>query len=332
MFLLNESGFTNLIDTIASYNHTKVVLISTFISTLFSIPLVYICVLFFGEEYGRVYLALSIILPILITPGMIALVLMLATKFLFIRKHLEEELQKKDKILFEQARFILMGEMMANISHQWKQPLNTISLAVVTAKTSDASKEQSERYFDIIEDNVNYLASTINDFMSFFDKRSSVEMRSLNNLVKEIQSIIETRIKNKQITLEIEFDAKCEDSMIASPVSHVILNLLNNAVDAFEGLQNEHKKIALRFVKTKEGMEIECCDNGNGIDKELQTKIFEPYFTTKRKKKGTGIGLYMSKEIVEKMFTGSIVLGEKNDYPTCFIISLPYSKNCALKK
>lgn len=329
--MLNEKSFTNLIDTIASYNHTKVVLITTLISTLLSIPLVYFFVFLFGEEYSVIYLSLSIILPLLITPGMIALVLMLAEKFLFIRKHLEEELQKKDKILFEQARFILMGEMMANISHQWKQPLNTMSLAVVAAKTSNGLQEQTQRYFDIIEDNVNYLASTINDFMSFFDKRSSVELRSLGELVKEIQSIIETRVKSKQIVLEIELDKKCEGSMIASPVSHVILNLLNNAVDAFEGV-NEQKRVLLRFRKIEEGMEIECCDNGNGIDKELQTKIFEPYFTTKRKKKGTGIGLYMSKEIVEKMFKGSITLVEKNEYSTCFIISIPYSKNCVLKK
>ena len=138
--MLNENSLTRFIDTIASYNHGKVILISTLIAIFLSIPLVYFFVFLFGTEYSVVYFSLSVILPLLITPGMITLVLRLATKFLFIRKHLEEELQKKDKILFEQARFILMGEMMANISHQWKQPLNTMSLAVVAARTSNSSK------------------------------------------------------------------------------------------------------------------------------------------------------------------------------------------------
>ena len=245
-------------------------------------------------------------------------------------------------MLFEQARFALMGEMMANISHQWKQPLNTIGLAVVAMRTSNQSEDERDNHFEIIENNINYLAATVDDFMSFFDKKTNIEIRELGSIIKEVKSIIATHILNKNIELEIIVDDSYGNVEVASSISQVILNLLNNAKDAFED-DSKRREIKLQFTTNEYGLEIECCDNGEGIEESIKDKIFDPYFTTKGKTQGTGIGLYMSKEIIQKIFNGKINLSSRqysrsNLYPadnsgkTCFYIAIPYSENCLLKE
>ncbi|MBU0631721.1 HAMP domain-containing histidine kinase [bacterium] len=328
----NKRDFFNyVVDKISSYNKFVVILISTLISTLLSIPLVYIFVLLFSDTYTLIYFYLSVILPLLLTPLMVYFILMLVKNLKFVKEHLESEIhknKKKDIMLFEQARFALMGEMMANISHQWKQPLNTISLAVVAARTSNYQEDELDRYFDIMEDSTNYLATTVDDFLSFFDKRTSLELRELDELIREIKSIITTHIDNKKITLDIKMDESIKGVMIVSSITQVILNLLNNARDAFENLQLENKKITLNLKSNEKGLYIECLDNANGIQEKIKHKIFDPYFTTKHKKKGTGIGLFMSKEIIQKVFDGDIFLKSSNKEGTDFHIFVPYSSNC----
>ena len=323
---------------------TIVVGVTAFV-TASSLPLVYIVSILYGVKYTLFLANLSIILPLLLTPPVITLLLKLSTNLKYVKESLEVELQKnkkRDVVLFEQARFALMGEMIANISHQWKQPLNTINLAVLAAKTSNSSQEEQDKYFDIMEDNVSHLASTIDDFMSFFDKKTHSEIKTLDAVVKEIKSIIFTHISNKNIELDIMIDNSYGDIEIASSISQVVLNLLNNSKDAFEE-GNRFKKIKLQFISNEYGLEIECCDNGKGISREIADKIFDPYFTTKAKAQGTGIGLYMSKEIVQKIFDGNIGQSSReysrssmepldNSGKTCFFIAIPYSRNCILKK
>ena len=334
-----------LVNKLSECSGTTIVLFATVGVLLTSIPIVYLCTYLVGLEYSRFLFTLSVVLPILLTPPVIIVLLKLSTNLKHVKQALNSELQKnkkRDVVLFEQARFALMGEMMANISHQWKQPLNTINLAVLAAKTSNNSKETLETYFDIMEDNVNHLASTIDDFMSFFDKKTHSEIKSLAAIVKEIRSIIFTHISNKKIELDIMIDNSYGDIEIASSISQVVLNLLNNAKDAF-GEGSHFNKITLQFISNEYGLEIECCDNGKGISSEIADKIFDPYFTTKEKSQGTGIGLYMSKEIIQKIFDGKISLSKRvysrssiepldNSKKTCFYIAVPYSKNCILKK
>ena len=105
----------------------------------------------------------------------------------------------------------------------------------------------------------------------------------------------------------------------------------------------QRKEIKLQFTTNEYGLEIECCDNGQGIDESIKDKIFDPYFSTKGKKQGSGIGLYMSKEIIQKIFDGKINLSSRkysrselypvdNSGKTCFYIAIPYSENCLLKE
>jgi len=238
--------------------------------------------------------------------------------------------KNNDNMLIQQSRFILMGEMMANISHQWKQPLNTINLAVLSARTSDYSKESLEKYFDIIESNVNHLASTIDDFTLFVDKKTCIEPRDIDAILKEVNSIIGIHLSKQGIKLNIDLQNSSKDIIIASSISQVILNLLNNAKDAFDDTQ-DNKEINLKFKTLENHLEISCCDNGQGISPEVKPNIFDPYFTTKEKGKGTGIGLYMSKQILSKVFDAKIQVDSQAG-KTCFCITIPYSNKCTPKE
>ncbi len=335
-----------MIKRLGDYTLLKIILILTPPVIGSSVLTTYIISLLFAEEYTRFLFTASILVPMVLTPFVVYILLILSKHLRYFKETLEEEIQnskKKDLILFEQARFVLMGEMMANISHQWKQPLNTMGLAVVSMRTSNQNEEERDNHFEIIENNINYLATTINDFMSFFDKKTYSEMRDLNLIVKEIKSIIHSHISSKNIEFNITIDNSYGNIKIASSMSQVILNFLSNAKDAFGDDNTIRKKIKLQFISNEYGLEVECCDNGEGIDESIKDRIFDPYFTTKEKKQGTGIGLYMSKEIIQKIFNGKIDLSSRqysrselyptdNSGKTCFYIAIPYSSKCILQK
>ena len=336
---------SKMIKILGTYTPLTIILVFTLPVIVSSVLAAYIFSLLFVEEYTRFLFIVSALIPMILVPAVVYIFLIISKHLKYFKETLEEEIQnskKKDLILFEQARFALMGEMMANISHQWKQPLNTIGLAVVAMRTSDQSEDERDKHFEIIEDNINYLATTVDDFMSFFDKKVHNEMRDLNSITKEIKSIIDTPISSKNIELEIIIDNSYGDIEIASSISQVVLNLLSNAKDAFDD-NTARKEIKLQFTSNEYGLEIECCDNGSGIDEKIKDKIFDPYFSTKAKKQGAGIGLYMSKEIIQKIFDGKIDISSReysrssmhpvdNSEKTCFYVAIPYSGNCVLKK
>ena len=322
-----------------------ITILITTVVVVSSIPLVYLLVSLFGAEYSKLIFILSVAAPLLMVPPTTLIMIKLSRHLLYFKEALEYEVQKNkrnDILMFEQARFSLMGEMMANISHQWKQPLNTIGLSVVLLRTSEQTSDEIDKHYEVIEDNINHLATTVDDFMSFFDKKTHLETKSLPSIVKEIKSIIGEHILNKDIDLEIIIDESYGAIEITSSISQVILNLLNNAKDSLEGT-SKRKEVKLQLTSNEYGLEIECCDNGKGVDEEIKDKIFDPYFTTKEKKQGTGIGLYMSKEIIQKVFDGKINLSSRkysrsemhpadNSGKTCFYIAIPYSNNCLLKE
>jgi len=327
----NNSTINKFITFVSQCKVMNVVAVTTTIVVFISVPAVYVLAYFFNQEYTNFLFSISIILPAIITPIIFLMVAGLSKHLKYYKEHLEEEINKnhkKDLMLFEQARFVLMGEMMANISHQWKQPLNTMGLAIVSTRLSSNSKESLEKNFDILEDNIRFLSTTIDDFLSFFDKKTPEEQRKIQDIIDEIQSIMKAQIETKGIKLSINIDDRLKNVEMTSVISQVLLNLLNNAKDAMDTNQ-EDKKISLKFEVLDGGFAITCCDNGSGIDIKISDKIFDPYFTTKEKKQGTGIGLYMSKQIITKIFDGTIRLdiSAKN---TCFKINIPCSKNCVL--
>jgi signal transduction histidine kinase len=322
-----------LYEKLSEYSPRRVVLASTVVASLLSIPTVYLLFALFGESYTLFVFCITLAMPVLIAPVIVFLILRIVKHLNYYKKYLELEIEKskqKDMVLFEQARFAVMGEMLANISHQWKQPLNTVGLAIVSLRTSQ-NEEGRERYYDIMEDNINYLATTIDDFSSFFDQRTHLEIRSIEDILKEIRSIVGVYMDNKNIDLDVKIENALGEVKLASSIAQVLLNLINNAKDAFEREQNK-KEIHLAFETLQNGLRILCCDNGKGIPPEIQTKIYDPYFTTKSKKRGSGIGLYMSRQIIQKLFDGTIELQKNPRYATCFAVEIPFSQNCVLQK
>ena len=327
-----DSIINRLVNHISTCKLGNVIAVTTAIVVFVSVPLVYSISLLFEKEFTQFLLIVSVALPLIITPIILIIVAELSKHLEYYKKNLEDEIaknKKKDLMMFEQARFVLMGEMMANISHQWKQPLNTMGLAIISARFEEHTKDQLEKKFDILEDNISYLSTTIDDFMSFFDKRTPDEYKTLNSIIHEIKSIIGAQIDNKGINLTFDIDDKLKTIEMKTAISQVLLNLLNNAKDAIDN-KAKPKNITLQFTASKKGLEISCCDSGSGINPKIADKVFDPYFTTKEKKQGTGIGLYMSKEIISKIFDGTIRL-ETHTKDTCFVLNIPCSKNCILE-
>jgi len=312
----------------------QIVLFMTLTVVPISVIFVYLFVQVFSEEYSRFLLLLSILLPLILTPGVTLLVIWFTKHLRYYKAHLAKEIQKnkeKDLILYEQARFVVMGEMMANISHQWKQPLNTINLVILSNKFStDLSEKKIQEAFEIIESNVNYLAQTVNDFLSFFDKKSYQEMRKIDEVCTEVRSISAAQLSLSEVDLLLHIDKKVKDIVLVSSITQVLLNLISNARDALVAQKKLERKIELFFEKQEEHLEIRCCDSGDGVAKEIQKKIFDPYFTTKPKSRGTGLGLYMSKQIIYTIFGGRLYVDERQR--SCFIIEIPFGKNCTLER
>jgi signal transduction histidine kinase len=309
----------------------KIVVFMTLCVLFFSVVFVYLFYSAFDVPYSLFDFLLSVVLPLLLSPPTIYLVLKLTKHLKEYKLFLDVEIQKnreKELIMYEQARFALMGEMLANISHQWKQPLNTINLSVVSTRFSLYDPKAVEKCFDVVENNVNYLATTINDFLSYFDNKQYQETKRVPAIISEIKSIYETTLLENGITFTVELKNGAENILLASSVTQVLLNLLSNAKDAMAG-QETQKTITLRITACDGMVEIKCCDSGEGVPDEIVANIFDPYFTTKEKTRGTGLGLYMSKQIVHSVFDGEIYV--QRTHPSCFVVELPCGKNCLLE-
>ena len=207
-----------------------------------------------------------------------------------------------------------MGEMIANIAHQWRQPLSIISTSATGIKIQreigildDSSEIKS---LDCINENAQYLSNTIDDFRDFFKKSKTKNSVNLNNLLEKTLKLILSRLKNKDINIiknniDIEFETY-EREMI-----QVFMNIINNSIDAFENKYYD-KFIFFETEKFENKIVIKIKDNAGGIDENILNRIFEPYFTTKESKQGTGIGLYMCNEIIVKHLHGKIIVSNES--------------------
>ncbi len=241
-----------------------------------------------------------------------------------------EELALKDKTLYRQARFASMGEMISHIAHQWRQPLNRVNLSVaVIDKVIKSDKPDYaiiEKKLRSAEGNIRYMSDTIEDFANFFrpnkEKENFNVYQSLQKAVKLIEGSLGD-IKISMPTIKNNNLYGFENEYI-----QVILVILNNAIENFENREIQNKRISISIQSDEEWTYLRVTDNGGGIKKEHIDKIFDPYFTTKFKKEGTGIGLYMAKMLIENSMYGKLnVLS--NDETTIFTI---VGKKTKLKK
>lgn len=237
-----------------------------------------------------------------------------------------EILREKDKQLQYQSRLAQMGEMIGHIAHQWRQPLAAISATTgfLSAKLMLDQFETKEFYEEIerIEKYAAHLSQTINDFRNFFKLAKHKEKTTLESIVEETLGIVKPLLINKNITVLSSYECHKELLTFRGELGHVVLNILKNAEDVLLENHVENPMIRIRTFCDKQSAHLAIEDNGGGIDEAIIEKIFEPYFSTKSYKEGTGVGLSMSKTIVEEHCEGKLD-AINTDKGVCFTISLP---------
>ncbi len=228
-------------------------------------------------------------------------------------KEYEKEDRKKEKLLIQQSKMAAMGEMLQNIAHQWRQPLSVISTC-----TSGIilQKDYNTLTDEILHDSLNkimntteYLSNTIDDFKNFFERDNNVVNFNVKKLLDKTLELVDMSFSNNDVEIVKNLDDTIFINNYKNELMQVILNIINNAKDAL--LQNNNDLNDTRFVKIDlykkdDKVIIDILDNAGGIPKEIKDKIFEPYFTTKHKSQGTGIGLFMTQEIIKKHMDGNI--------------------------
>lgn len=253
--------------------------------------------------------------------GFVVLLLMLSLVAFILKIHnkkLKEqialEIEKninQQAIMFQQARFAEMGEMISMIAHQWRQPLNHISLIVnnlfLKHKKNTLNDEVVNDVKRQFQHNIVYMSKTIDDFQNFFKPQQQKEKFPIKNLVHDILLLVKPFFDRKKIEVEIQIDDNISYFGYKSELGQVILNILNNAKDAFlvQNIDNKFIKIIVS-VNNEKILKLSIEDNAGGINEDIIDKIFDPYFSTKHSKNGTGLGLYIAKIIITDHFKGSI--------------------------
>jgi PAS domain S-box-containing protein len=244
-----------------------------------------------------------------------------------------KELVKKEKLLFQQSKLAAMGEMIGNIAHQWRQPLSSISMLSTGVKLEDELGILKKEDFILAMDNINnttqYLSQTIEDFSNFFNpQNSNVTTFRIKYLINKSMNLLNSQFKNNNINI-IEEINNFEINSFENELIQVLLNILNNSKDALVQIK-KNRFIQIKTYSDLEFAYIQIHDNAKGIPLEIIDKIFEPYFTTKHKSQGTGIGLFMAKEIIQKHLNGKISVEnkslkiKKNNYEgALFTIKIP---------
>ncbi len=232
-----------------------------------------------------------------------------------LNKHLEERVreevrknEEKQKMLFLQSRLASLGQMMANIAHQWRQPLTELALALFNLKK--AAQKHDDALVDAAYGDAKVLiqnmSQTIEDFINFFKPDKPKAPFLLSESLEEALQILEKTLVKEYIEIHREIDGTLKVTGVINELSQVLINLLQNAKDAFRQRNVKERRIDIRIFRKGEEAVIEIADNAGGIETEALERIFEPYFTTKHAAQGTGLGLFMSKMIVEKSFGGTI--------------------------
>ena len=237
-----------------------------------------------------------------------------------LEKRIEEALEKnreKDTLMMQQSKLASMGEMLSMIAHQWRQPLNTISTNISTLllkiELGSYDKELLKQKLNNMSNYVKHLSETIEDFRDFFRQDKEKNRVCIDHVIDDTLKIVKEHIESKQIDIILDLQCKNKVEIYANELKHVILNLINNARDVLieRGVQNPC--ITIKTYEINDKTFIKVSDNGGGIEKTVLEKIFKPYFTTKSSRNGTGLGLYMSKIIVEGHLKGQLNVANRKD-------------------
>ncbi|RXJ60238.1 ATP-binding protein [Candidatus Marinarcus aquaticus] len=220
------------------------------------------------------------------------------------------ELKYRDRLISEQAKMAAMGEMIGNIAHQWRQPLSAITTAASGAKLQKEFNMLTDELFneclDGIVRNSMHLSQTINDFRDFISGDKDIVEFDLEENIRKNISIVESMLKHHKVEVHIEAKSSLKIHNYKNELTQAFLNLIDNAKDALIQHNIKEKYIFIKIYQEGSNAIIKVTDNAKGIPTNIMKKVFEPYFTTKHQSQGTGLGLYMTHQIIEKSMQGSI--------------------------
>ena len=272
----------------------------------------------------------------------ILLMLLLLVIFIFIptKKDIEskmkeielhqQQIKQKDLDILAQVKNAQMGEMIGNIAHQWRQPLSAISTSTTGMQIQKECGLLSDEDFDktckLINSKAQFLSETINTFTNYIKEIKELKTVILQENIQEAIDIEIVILKNNHIKLinNIDKTEPIEITMIVGELSQVLINIFNNAKDILVQHNIENGWIKIDLIKQDNEVNIIIEDNGGGIPKDILPKIFDPYFTTKHQSQGTGLGLHMSRKIIEESLNGKLNASNSQN-GAVFTITLPLS-------
>ncbi len=229
-----------------------------------------------------------------------------------LQKNLINEMRQKDKQMFHQSRLAQMGEMMSMIAHQWRQPLNAISARsanmLIKAQLGKLTDDLVVCEATHIDSYSQHLSQTINDFRDFFKPNKEIKEVNFGELINSAVSIVETSLINKNINISQNLNCVEKFKTYPNEIKQVILNLIKNAEDVLLDKKIINPFIEISTCKENKNYILEVSDNGGGVPLKIIDHIFDPYFSTKLQKDGTGLGLYMSKTIIEEHCKGELTV------------------------
>ena len=245
-----------------------------------------------------------------------------------LERRVQEELSKnrdKERLLFQQARLASMGEMIGNIAHQWRQPLSELGIHMYKLKKFFASGQRDifDETYEDAKRVIKKMSQTIDDFRNFFNTNKPKENFLVNDVIEDALMMLKGTLKNEQITVRVTAEEKILILGYKSELNQVLISLITNANDAFLVKRAHNRYVDIHIARFDgQTLVVTVRDNAGGINTEILDKIFEPYFTTKQPSLGTGLGLYMSKMIVENSMHGRIEACNAGD-GACFDIKVP---------
>lgn len=272
------------------------------------------------------YLMFTIIILVILMIFIVKRVKKYQNSMIKIHKQQLLELKNKDKILLAQSKHAAMGEMISMIAHQWRQPISAISMEanniLADIELEIFEQKQAKECAKGVIKQTQELSKTIDDFRNFFKPQKEKEELYIKDIINNTLEVIGKSIYNSNIKISINLNSNKKIQTYPRELMQVLLNLLKNAKEIILEKHIPNGTITINVKDIQDNIHIEVCDNAGGIKKEIIKKIFDPYFTTKDKDIGTGLGLYMSKIIIQKHLNGNISAHNKA-HGACFEITLP---------
>ena len=218
-----------------------------------------------------------------------------------------------------------MGDMLSMIAHQWRQPLNQMSYVLMNVDSAYEAKELTQEYLDdkIKEANniLEFMSTTIDDFRNYFSPDKDKEFVLVSDVVEASAKFMQKSLEMDGVEIELKKEGRELTHIYKNEFIQVVLNLIKNAKDVLVQNKIQNPIISISSTAVDEKLIVEVKDNGGGVDEKIIDEIFKPYFTTKDKNSGTGLGLYMSKMIIEEHLGGNLSV-ENKDGGACFKIEI----------